>query len=493
MAQYFLRTKRSEGVANLYTKVRRNSMQLYICTPIKVDVKEWNKAQKSKAALTKYLQTDEGKKVQDLQTKCNQVMNDLYVNHQINSLDDKPMVEQALSSIVMTESTKKVAEDAADGLTHVKAFYDYFFKGISDGTIRHGNNAAYSQGSIVVWKGFGRFLNAYVKDDISFNDIDKPFADKFTVFLEKKGLMANTINKHVTCFRKLCNLAAEEGYNENAVSLKVWKEHTVGDDSKRAEIYLTDEELDALYAMPLEGFEDKVRDVFMLGYMSCQRFSDYSKLSRDNFITLDSGMGAISLIQKKTGKKVNVPIVDERVYEICEKYDYDFPEITDHQLNTMIKVILKRLSATVPSLAETYVTNLTVRELNAEKTYRRLLRKKKAGKKWTDSERKNMIKLQRIADEATTPLEEGKLWEYNSAGQPIRPKYALVSSHTSRRSGATNLYKLGVLNNKEMRSITGHQSEKVFESYIRVGLSEQADLVGAKLKEAMAKKRKMAE
>lgn len=35
-------------------------MQFYICTPIKVDVKEWNKAQKSKAALTKYLQTDEG-------------------------------------------------------------------------------------------------------------------------------------------------------------------------------------------------------------------------------------------------------------------------------------------------------------------------------------------------------------------------------------------------------------------------------------------------
>ena len=28
--------------------------------------------------------------------------------------------------------------------------------------------------------------------------------------------MPNTINKNVSCFRKLCNLAAMEGYNKNA-------------------------------------------------------------------------------------------------------------------------------------------------------------------------------------------------------------------------------------------------------------------------------------
>jgi len=33
----------------------------------------------------------------------------------------------------------------------------------------------------------------------------------------------------------------------------------------------------------------------------------------------------------------------------------------------------------------------------------------------------------------------------------------------------------------EMRSITGHQSEKVFENYIRVSLSEQAQMVGDKI------------
>lgn len=76
------------------------------------------------------------------------------------------------------------------------------------------------------------------------------------------------------------------------------------------------------------------------------------------------------------------------------------------------------------------------------------------------------------------------LYERNKDGEVIRPKFQLVSSHTSRRSGATNMYKMGVLSNMEMRSITGHRSEKVFETYIRVGISEQAQLIAQKLKAA---------
>ena len=53
--------------------------------------------------------------------------------------------------------------------------------------------------------------------------------------------------------RKLCNSAAEEGINSNGVSLKVWKEATVKEQDKKAEVYMTEDELDALYDMPLLG------------------------------------------------------------------------------------------------------------------------------------------------------------------------------------------------------------------------------------------------
>jgi len=276
-----------------------------------VDVKEWNKSLKSKSALVKYESSEEGMRVLDLERKVFLAIDQLYSDNQLNSKEDKPTLEKALADIVNTDVPVFTSDIEVndESLKNVKAFYVNFFNGISNGTIRHGNNAKYSDGSIQIWKNFGKSLNEYCPTEISFSEITKPFADRFSLFLEKKGMMPNTVNKYVTCFRKLCNLAAEEGYNTNAVSLKVWKERTVKEEETRTEIYLTDEEIDAMYDMKLEGMEEKVRDIFLLGYFSCQRYSDYSKLREENFITYDTGLGVISLTQKKTGNVVNSTIM----------------------------------------------------------------------------------------------------------------------------------------------------------------------------------------
>ncbi|MBQ5493833.1 MAG: phage integrase SAM-like domain-containing protein, partial [Prevotella sp.] len=49
-----------------------------------------------------------------------------------------------------------------------------------------GDNSDYSSGTVVVWKAFGENLKEYCKKDISFEDIDKPFADRFTLYLQKQ-------------------------------------------------------------------------------------------------------------------------------------------------------------------------------------------------------------------------------------------------------------------------------------------------------------------
>lgn len=491
MAQFFLRSKREEGEAPLYTKIRRNGMQMYVCTGIKVDIKEWNKAQKSLSTMQRYEQTEAGVKVHELQMQVMKAVNALYAEGKINTKEDKAIIEEAMNNIVTggtkeVQRVKKIAE--AKSRKYVIQFYEYFFSGISDGSISHGKNSEYSPGSIQVWKTFGMYLREYCDVGITFEDIDKSFADRFTQYLQKKGFMSNTINKNVTCFRKLCNLAAMEGYNKNAVSLKVWKDRTVKDTDKRAEIYLTEEEIDAIYNMELSGENEIVRDIFILGYFSCQRYSDYSKLREENFMTYDKGLGQITLTQKKTGRTVNVPIVDDRVYELCDKYNYDFPKISEQKMNLKIKAVTALLAESVPSFQEKYVTVLTAVEKRSEKTYAKLLKKKESGIKFTENERKWFGKLNKLAERRNG----APLFEKNKHGEVIRPKYELITSHTSRRSGATNLYKLGALSNLEMRSITGHQSEKVFENYIRVGLSEQAQMVGDKILAAKnAKKKKV--
>ena len=47
----------------------------------------------------------------------------------------------------------------------------------------------------------------------------------------------------------------------------------------------------------------------------------------------------------------------------------------------------------------------------------------------------------------------------------------------------TNMYKSGLLDTRQMMGISGHQSEKVFESYIKIGIREQARRTAMRLLE----------
>ena len=100
MALFFLRSKREEGEAPLYTKIRRNGIQMYICTGIRVDIQVWNKSQKSLSAMQRYEKTPEGAKVHDLQMKVIKAIDMLYAENKIKSKEDKSVIEQTLSAIV---------------------------------------------------------------------------------------------------------------------------------------------------------------------------------------------------------------------------------------------------------------------------------------------------------------------------------------------------------------------------------------------------------
>ena len=49
-----------------------------------------------------------------------------------------------------------------------------------------------------------------------------------------------------------------------------------------------------------------------------------------------------------------------------------------------------------------------------------------------------------------------------------KEQWELMSSHTARRSGATNMYLTGRMKTFEIMSLTGHTSEKNFFRYIKV-------------------------
>jgi integrase len=58
----------------------------------------------------------------------------------------------------------------------------------------------------------------------------------------------------------------------------------------------------------------------------------------------------------------------------------------------------------------------------------------------------------------------------------IKEKWEMVSSHTARRSFATNLYKSGFPSISIM-AITGHKTENAFNRYIKVNEEEHAEML----------------
>ena len=488
MAKFFLRTQKQEGTATLYITIQKRVPKVslrFVSTGIEVDIQTWNRANKNIQSWGRYTATKEGEELQRKMSLVIQTVDNLFNKGLIGGNEDKYVIEDALRDISTVEAHRLQSElqeirnaEEKQRRQSILRFYEYFMEGITNGTIRHGDGKRYKEGTIYAWKTFGVLLHEYCPESVTFNDITKAFADNFRRFLEDKGFMLLTVNNNICHFKRLCNLAAEEGINSNAVSLKVWKKRTAKAEDKRAEIYLTETELDALYNMDLDAHDSAIRDVFFIGYLSGQRFSDYSDYSIDNFKKTEKGIEVIGLIQKKTGNYVEIPIWDARLTEIARKYGYVFPKLTNLQLNHGIRDILKVLSKSVPSLREKFVTALALSERKAELLYQQLCEKKASGIKWDNlSEKRAFFRLKKYATE-----HNGKpLWERNSIGQVVRPKYELVSSHTARRSSITNLYKTGLLNYREMMSISGHKDEKVFEEYIKVGVTEQAERVGEKL------------
>nr|WP_320037199.1 hypothetical protein [uncultured Bacteroides sp.] len=66
---------------------------------------------------------------------------------------------------------------------------------------------------------------------------------------------------------------------------------------------------------------------------------------------------------------------------------------------------------------------------------------------------------------------EKLVFNYTKGGELVtetKEKWELVSSHTARRSAATNLYLTGRMKTYEIMQLTGHTTEKNFFRYIKI-------------------------
>ena len=321
------------------------------------------------------------------------------------------------------------------------------YEKIESGEVRTAKKEKYAEESIKNWKQFRRvFLDFYKIRPFEWDDINEVLADRYISYLESVGYMKYTLDKHISLFKTIVGVAERQGLHNNHLAGSYLKSPQIREEDKAKEIYLTKEELSALYDMPLTGFEEQVRDVFLIGCFTALRYSDYSRIKRENIGFTHNGTKVIRIKQEKTAGTVVIPILDERLEALLKKYNYNVPEVLDQSLNRTIKEICKRLSITVPSLGKKERTVLNLKERRAE----------------VDARKKGV-----------------ELYEYDEQGFPIRPRWGLVASHTARRSCITNMYLSKKFSVQQMMSVSGHKTETMFYKYVKLSLDEYADSVAS--------------
>lgn len=320
-------------------------------------------------------------------------------------------------------------------------------RGMENGDIkRKGNN--YKKGTLHAYKVSQTVLEAFAKaHPFNWEDIDEQLIDKYVQYQEELGYMKKSVNKHLASLSAMLNAAFKDGYRFKTSVLSHFPKLNVTRDDKVEEIYLTEAELQALYELPLEDKgEDIARDIFLVGCYTSQRYSDYSRIRKSN-VSFHDGIGIVTLTQQKTDTEVSIPILNDNLISIFEKYGYDLPVINNSTLNRKIKDVIRRLSENVPSLREEIPTRLRLDQIKMEG--------------------------------------EGRVsFKRNSRGEVLIPKYDLVTSHTARRTGITLMYLSRILDTHEMMSISGHKTESVFHDYIKLSGIELATGIAKKVAKA---------
>lgn len=187
-------------------------------------------------------------------------------------------------------------------------------------------------------------------------------------------------------------------------------------DEEAATIFLTMREILKIHRYTnLTPREIEIKDYFIIGCLTALRFSDYSRLQPKNFIR-----NKIVIKTKKTNTPVQIPI-HPIVKEIIQKYNKQLPPpLSIQHFNREIKLICKKIGFTKKILCERTIGHTRVSKLV--------------------------------------------------------PKYQFISSHTARRSAATNMYLAGIMPFRIML-ITGHRTEKSFFRYIRITREENVKVL----------------
>ncbi len=411
---FYLKRPNSPYDTAIFARISYNEGRLKYYIPEAINPKYWN-PDKYRARETKaYLDYPEfNERIKAIETTINNVF-----RRYLNENQNKPPHPDDLKALLDKEI--KGVEPKKDKLFTFFGYYEDFIERSKNGSRLQPKNAKrYSKATINVYENTLKRLNDFQKTRrrvIDFKTIDLDFYYDFLQYLnEEFDSSTNTIGKDIKTLKTILNDATERGYNTNlAFRSRSFITPTEESDS----IYLNKEELSEMSALDLSGKPelDNVRYAFLIGCYTGLRYSDFSLL------TLDHIKGNfIEIKPQKTNTPITIPVHKELV-KLLEDHNGVLPKSLS---NPEINLLLKDLGKKMESLKSKVFVSITKGGLKIEASYHK--------------------------------------WE-------------LLTSHTARRSFATNEYIAGS-KPLTIMAITGHKTEKSFLKYLKLDGRDQARIL----------------
>lgn len=260
------------------------------------------------------------------------------------------------------------------------------------------------------------------KFKLKWENINDKFYNRFTNYMwDDLNYYDNSVGSIIKEVRTFLNWCEDEKYISKAPhnsSWVVWEEEI-------DMVVLYPDELNILFnADPETERLQRTKDIFLAGCMTCLRVSNLLSLKKE-----DLTGNKLKIISVKIDKPIFLD-VPPMLMKIFKKYDNLLPQISQQKFNEALK-------------------DLAVWMAKYIKDNKKKLKKDFVGNDWTK-------------DVMVTRYKRG---------EPIQiptPITEMITSHTMRRTGITNLLMMG-LSEIEVKSISGHSlSSKDFGKYVKI-------------------------
>lgn len=252
----------------------------------------------------------------------------------------------------------------------------------------------------------------YTKKRYRFEDIDLAFHQEFVNYCrEIEKLNNNSIGNLISRLKTFCREIEFDGYLVNA---QYKSSNFSAPKNETFDTYLNEEEINNIYNHDFSNNDrlDNARDLFVIGLRTGLRISDFLRIDKKNIIG-----NVINLTTLKTEQNLTIPI-HPQFQKILNKRNGLLPKkISDQKFNKYIKEICEITGLDTPTYGSAIKEGSKKKELD------------------------------------------------------IFPKHKLITSHTCRRSFATNLFLEGFEAAIIMKA-TGHKNTSQFLQYIKASQDE---------------------